>query len=255
MVEYLILLFILGLIFGSYLNVVIYRGSVKKSFVGRSKCTTCGEELKWLDLVPIVSFILSKAKCQYCSENISFRYPVVEILSGLIFIIPILFGFNLFDGLLFIITSYLLLGISVYDILHYELLDDLFNLLLLLVVIYVLFQIIYLGTYLPILFGFMLALPYFLIAFLSKEKAMGMGDAWIAFPTGALLGSYLEVFSVFLLSFWNGLLVIMIIYIFQSLKGKSNLGLKTQVPFLPFISLAYVITTIFGPLPFGTFGF
>ena len=98
------LVFIFGMIAGSFLNVVIYRLNpalkLKGGVFGRSMCPNCKTQLKWYDLVPILSFFWLKRRCRYCLKKISWQYPVVEILSGLIWVLVFwkVFGFNFFPA-------------------------------------------------------------------------------------------------------------------------------------------------------------
>lgn len=85
--EYLIELyvFIFGLLIGSFLNVVILRLPVKKDLVvTRSACPACGKQLKWFHNIPLCSFILLRGKCAFCQARISWRYPLIELLTGLV---------------------------------------------------------------------------------------------------------------------------------------------------------------------------
>ena len=127
----LVLIFIIGLIFGSFLNVVIYRLKNDLPISGRSFCPRCRAQLKWSDLIPVFSFLWLRGRCRYCHKKISWQYPIVEILSGFIWVGVFykVFGFNslLFPPLLirgglggldfiyyiFIISA--LLVIAVYD--------------------------------------------------------------------------------------------------------------------------------------------
>lgn len=82
-----LLIFILGLCIGSFLNCVIYRLEQKKSLKGRSFCPHCKHTLGWLDLTPVFSFLFLRGKCRYCHKKISIQYPLVEIATGLIFLL------------------------------------------------------------------------------------------------------------------------------------------------------------------------
>ncbi len=79
--------FIFGLIYGSFLNVVIYRLKNKKSILGRSYCPYCKKTLKVIDLIPIFSYLSTLGKCRYCKKPISIQYPLVEFLTGILFLI------------------------------------------------------------------------------------------------------------------------------------------------------------------------
>src|SRR3989338_3045227 len=82
------LVFLFGLIAGSFLNVVIYRLKNGRNMIfGRSFCPECKINLRWYDLVPVLSFFWLKRRCRYCKKKISWQYPIVEILSGLIWIL------------------------------------------------------------------------------------------------------------------------------------------------------------------------
>ena len=123
------LIFIFGLIIGSFLNVVICRLKTKESiFFTRSKCPKCGVVLKWYDLIPVLSFLIQKGKCSYCRGKISLQYPIVEIITGLLFLQIFNFKFLILNEFLilnylnlfyyFLIISFLII-IFVYDLRHY----------------------------------------------------------------------------------------------------------------------------------------
>ena len=77
---------LIGLIIGSFLNVCIYRIAREESIsYPPSHCTSCGYELKWKDLVPVISYLFIKGKCRMCKEKISIRYPIVELVNGIIY--------------------------------------------------------------------------------------------------------------------------------------------------------------------------
>ena len=83
-----IFIFILGLIIGSFLNVVILRLKNGKSIVkSRSHCPNCNHVLEARDLWPLISFVLSHGKCRYCKDKISWQYPIIELSTGLLFVL------------------------------------------------------------------------------------------------------------------------------------------------------------------------
>ena len=86
MYIYYILIFVVGLMVGSFLNVCIYRIPLKQSIVfPASHCFNCNHELNGLDLIPVFSFIFLKGKCRYCGDKISIQYPLVELANALLF--------------------------------------------------------------------------------------------------------------------------------------------------------------------------
>ena len=91
----IILILMIGTIFGSFLNVVILRSLSEESIVfPASKCTKCQTPLKWYHNIPILSYIFLKGKCAFCGEKISIQYPIVELLTGLIFLGSTIFYFH-----------------------------------------------------------------------------------------------------------------------------------------------------------------
>src|SRR6056297_1893691 len=90
-IVYYIILFVFGLIFGSFLNVVAWRYKPGKSVFrlnplkGRSHCPYCDKKLRWIELIPLASFFIQGGKCRECGHKLSWQYPIVELLSGVIF--------------------------------------------------------------------------------------------------------------------------------------------------------------------------
>jgi prepilin signal peptidase PulO-like enzyme (type II secretory pathway) len=115
--------FILGILIGSFLNVVALRYNTGMTLKGRSKCFSCGKNLKWYELVPLFSFAFQKGKCRNCKSKISWQYPVVELLAGVLFVLviwafPPLTVQASFTTLYYIFITCLLLVIIVYDVKH-----------------------------------------------------------------------------------------------------------------------------------------
>ncbi|NLC68405.1 MAG: prepilin peptidase [Clostridiaceae bacterium] len=104
-----VLVFVLGLVVGSFLNVCIYRVPRKESVVvGASHCTRCGRNLKWYDMVPVLSYILLKGRCRFCKGRISLRYPAVEFLNGITWLIlHIIFGLSVWFVISCIVVSFI----------------------------------------------------------------------------------------------------------------------------------------------------
>ena len=115
-----IIVFIFGCIWGSFSNVCINRIPLNKNVIsGRSYCPQCQKLIKWYDNIPLLSFILLKARCRDCSTKISPKYFLIELISGLNFVIAFyFFGFSL-TTLLFFILSICFLIIFFIDLKHY----------------------------------------------------------------------------------------------------------------------------------------
>ncbi len=240
----IILFFLYGIVFGSFYNVVIYRMphdlSISK---GRSFCPKCNTGLKIADLVPVFSFVFLGGKCRYCNQKISFRYPAIEILTGVLFALAY-YIFGLSANTFFIIAfwSYLLI-VAMIDIDTKMILDSIslfFFVIFLILNIYILQgDVLY-----SLLSGVISFLIYFVIykfAFMYyKKEAFGLGDVFYIGVVGFCLGPdvlYLTVFFPFIVAF--------VIVVLLLLFGKI-FKLKQEIPFAPFISISAFILSIYG---------
>ena len=218
--------FLLGLVVGSFLNCVIYRMEKGESFLlGRSHCPYCNHKLGLLDLIPIVSFLFLRGKCRYCQEKISLQYPLVELLTGFIFLLIFYFQFSLVQFFFLLAISALLIIVFVYDLKHYLIPDKVVYSAIVLTFIYLIFstfRLDHLWSALA-LAGFFLA-----IVLISREKWMGMGDVKLGFLMGLLLGWPDVIAALFLAVFIGAIIGIGLI-----IMGKK--GMKSEVPFGPFL--------------------
>ena len=252
--------FILGILFGSFLNVVILRIPKGESVVfDASHCTTCGKKLKPWHNIPLLSWLLLGGKCAYCKSKISLQYPLVELASGLIFVL-LANKFGLQFPAFFIALSFLmLLALSVIDF-RYKMIPDSLNLLAIFFAIIGAWSIngviINLENALLFAGGFTLlrfALSYYLTSSVYKAglktktswnkhydrtpfiEAMGEGDIMVATAMGALLGVKLGLVAVFL----SALLALPVMVLVLN-KSKE----EQRVPFVPFLALATFIVYI-----------
>ncbi|MGE8206078.1 prepilin peptidase [Heyndrickxia sp. NPDC080065] len=229
---------VLGLLFGSFFNVVGLRVTEKKSIlVPRSHCPHCKHELKWFELIPIFSFLLLRGKCRICEKKISLLYPVMEFITGFLFAFTFAkFGWST-DLLLAMLLISLIAIITVSDFV-YMLIPD--SILLFFGFILIVVRIFYPSDpwwdfIVGAVFGFVLLL---LIAIISKG-AMGGGDIKLFFVIGLVLGVKMT-FLTFILSTLLGALfgVLMII------AGKYKK--RKPIPFGPFIGVASIISFLYG---------
>lgn len=248
-----ILFFALGLVIGSFLNVVIYRYNTHKTLGGRSHCMVCQNKLSWYELFPLFSFLVLRGRCRNCKTKISIQYPLVELTTALIFT-GLFFKFKdifYLDIPIFIISmAYymfmfsILLVISVYDLRH-KIIPDMLALLLGISAFVGLFFFsnygfnIHIPSFWEFLSGIVIALPFALIWFLSKGKWMGLGDAKLAIGIGWLIG-ITRIFSGVILSFWSGA-IIGLILMFLSKKYS----IKSEIPFAPFLVIGALLAFIF----------
>ncbi|MDO8574967.1 MAG: prepilin peptidase [bacterium] len=248
--------FIIGLVFGSFLNVVIYRLNpalqLKGGVFGRSMCPKCKTQLKWHELIPVFSFFWLGGRCRYCGKKISWQYPAVEILSGFVWVSVFYQNFNNYQLL---ITNYQLLNtfyqifilstllvIAVYDAKWKIIPDKIVYPAIVIVLIYNLFDIFKSGN-LEIFIKLILTasaafLFFFLIYFFSKGRAMGFGDAKLGFLIGLFLGP-VSATAAFTLAFIIGAIFgIMLV-------GLGKKTLKSQIALGPFLVLGVFIAFFF----------
>jgi len=236
-----ILFFIVGLIAGSFLNVVIFRiDDLKSILYTRSRCRSCQQTIKWYDLIPLLSFIILRGRCRNCGQKISWQYPIVEFSVGVLFAyLFLMFGLS-WNVLFYIVVFSLLTVVFVYDI-KTQTVPDTF------VWIAVLISAIggwYFGAFgiLPMIWGgligggFLGALAYF-----SKEKWMGYGDIGIGLTLGFLTGFPGALFGLFFAFVLGSIVGLLYIY----LRKKS---FQTAIPFGPFLILGALITLTYGQL-------
>lgn len=246
---FLIFSFILGTLIGSFLNVVALRYNSGLTLRGRSKCFSCGKNLDWHELIPVASFLLQGGKCKSCKSKISWQYPIIELLAGILFI-SIFFYFppttieSGFLTIFYLFITCLLLIITIYDIKHKVIPDSLVYTFAI-VSFAKLFISPELTFVLPqiwqVLAGPILASPFALMWLLSKGTWMGLGDAKLVLGIGWVLGISAGL-SAIILAFWIGAIVsVMWMYIvFRKVKARY------EIPFGPYLILGMYVVLLTG---------
>ncbi|MBL7154899.1 MAG: prepilin peptidase [Candidatus Portnoybacteria bacterium] len=231
-----VFIFLFGLSVGSFLNVVICRLKSKEPILlSRSHCPHCGTVLKWFDLIPLLSFLIQKGKCRYCGQKISPQYPLVELATGLSFLI-IFNQFPIFNLFFYLIIISFLIVIFVYDLKHYLIPDKIVFPAIGLTFLYQFFE----NSFLNSLLAALLAAGFFLsLVLISKGKWMGLGDVKLVGLMGLVLG-WPNICLALFLAFLSGAIV----GIGLIIAGKK--GLKSQIPFGPFLSANTVVVLFYG---------
>lgn len=232
-----ILITLIGIIIGSFLNVCIYRIPKNEPIsYPPSKCSKCGRGLKPLDLIPILSYIFLKGKCRYCKGKISIQYPLVEILNGILYLALCLkFGLSII-AISYMILSSILIVISFTDY-HYQIIPD--SIIIFGFIVVSLTHILYNfpSSLLNGLLGLLIGGGIFLLIAIASRGGMGGGDIKLIALLGYLLS--LKVFMVMILSFILGA-IISIILLASKLKSR-----KDAIPFGPFLATSGLIVILF----------
>lgn len=228
---------LIGLVIGSFLNVLIYRIPLKQSVVkGSSNCPRCSHRLNWLDLFPLLSYLFLRGKCRYCKSPISPRYPAVEAANAVCYyLIYINNGLQLSSLLYAVVCSSLIvLGLIDYD---HKIIPNRFHIIV--GVCALLLALISRElTWIERLLGmFSISVPLFVIALFTG--GIGEGDVKLFAVCGFLLGWKLILLTMLLSSFFAAVYGITLMVIKRA-KGK------TEIPFGPFIAFAVLVCMFAG---------
>lgn len=243
----LFMFFILGLIVGSFLNVLVYRLKDAETLLGRSFCRKCKHQIRWYDNIPLISFILLRGECRDCEQKISWQYPLLELVTGLLYALagylfsPLTAG-GTWTELVFVLgMTSIFLTIAAYDLRYMEIPLSLLiiGLLLTLGFLALGFQpgapllTSHLG--LGIMGGGAVAFLFFLLVFVSHETWMGWGDVWLGGLVGLVVGLPL-VLPLLTLSFGFGAICGL------GMMAWSKKTMKSQIPFAPYLVLGVLLT-------------
>jgi leader peptidase (prepilin peptidase)/N-methyltransferase len=238
-------LLITGFFFGSFLNVLADRLPNDESILGRSHCDRCKHTLSWKDLIPVVSFVYLRGECRYCHAPLSFQYPLLEILTGVLFAVTYFFAVSdsvvMIQNIIFALIMVSCLIVIFFADLRYGLIPD---------------QIIGFGTAIAFIFMFFFnrtlflnhvvaglgAFLFFLIIFmLTRGRGIGFGDVKLAFLLGLFLGFPNVVLALYIAFLTGGLIGIILI-----LWKKKRM--KSSIAFGPFLVLGTFLSFFFSPI-------
>ncbi len=274
LVSYLISIFILGLLVGSFLNVVIHRlpimmeGEWKEQccellnidapeknetkfnlITPRSRCPACNSQIKAIENIPVISYLILRGKCSNCKNKISVRYPLIELTSAiLVTIVAFYFGVSL-QTLFAICLTWALLSLSMIDFDHQLLPDDITLPFLWLGIFLNLFDVFtdIESSILGAIFGYgILWLVYISFKLITGKEGMGHGDFKLLAVLGAWFGwQYLPL--IIILSSAVGATIGIALIIFKS-HNRS-----TTIPFGPYLAIAGWVSMLWGPFIMSTY--
>lgn len=250
-----ILLFLLGLAVGSFINVIIYRMTHDDSPLrGRSYCDQCKKQIPWYDNIPLLSFVILRRKCRHCQAVIPWEYPAVEFLTGSLFVWWYVIGSTFFrlserpflviQPAFWLVVGLLLVIIFFSDLMYYFIPDSAvlflslgafsYRLILTLQKIMMpqdFFLAIVCAVGASLFFGF--------LYLVTRGKGMGLGDVKLAFPLGLILAwpsTLVAFFVAFLLGSGVGIGLIFL--------GKKKL--RSHLPFGPFMIVGTLVALLWG---------
>lgn len=231
--------FVLGAVFGSFINCMAWRiASGESIMTGRSHCAVCGHPLKAPDLVPIFSYIFLQGKCRYCGKKISPRYVIVEIMTAAAFVAVVVRYDVSFEAMRYLVLICILMGLSLVDLDKYIIPDR-----------FIICGIIWWAVTVPlmaepwklqvmdgllgafIIAGAMLVLSLIFDKVTGKES-LGGGDVKLLFMAGLYIGLLTGLFNLILAC------IVGIIFV-VAMKQK-------RIPFGPAISVAVFISIMIG---------
>lgn len=231
-----IVVFIYGLLIGSFLNVLIYRIPKKENIaVVRSHCMKCNYQLKWYDLVPLFSWLFLRGKCRKCGEKISIQYPIIEATNGILYLLVFYkFGLSI-ESLLYCLLFSALLALSVIDFRTYEIPVGFNYFILILGLVRLVTDYVNWSNY---VIGFLAVSTFlFIIIIVSKGRAMGGGDMKLMATCGLLIG-----WKLIVLAFLLGCILGSVIHIIRMrVSGEDHV-----LAMGPYLSMGVALAVLFG---------
>lgn len=229
--------FIIGLTFGSLISLISHRLPLYQDiFIKRSQCPKCNHKLGIKDLIPVLSWVFSQGKCNYCNKNISIRYPLIEIFTGFVFSLTISF-FGLTNiGFLFVFLVILLTIITIIDFEHYIIPDSLQVIFLIVAIIWAyIFKHSVMLLVVNLLIGFFSAFFISLsFKYIRNKDGLGFGDV-----------KFIAIATIFI-----GYQNLVIFYLFSGIFGVINgivwqIFLKKKIyPFAPSLCMSFFLCLI-----------
>lgn len=240
-----VLVVVVGLVWGSFLNVVIYRLPREKSLVRPpSSCPRCGRRIKWYDNIPVLSYLILRGKCRFCGEKISPVYPAVEALTAACFFIIYFHNLRYFDLQFFAdcIFASSLIALGFIDFFHQIIPDHISIPVLVLALVYAPFR--YDLNLRKALLGAVVGGGFLLVVYLvyllwKKKEGLGMGDVMMMLMVGAYLGFSRTILTLLLASVVGAVFGLLLV----AFRGKD---MKFALPFGSFIAPAAFVSLVWG---------
>lgn len=235
-ILFAVIIFLYGIIIGSFLNVCIYRLPKKENIVTtRSHCMSCGYQLKWYDLIPLFSWVALRGRCRKCKAKISVQYPIVEAANGILYVIVFLCCGVSVETVLYCLLASALLGLSVIDFRTFEIPVGFNVFIAVLGLVRVLTD---LSNWEEYAIGFFaVSIPLYIIYIATKGRGIGGGDIKLMAASGLVLGWQCNV-----LAFLMGCVIGSVIHILRMRLTKAEHVLAMG----PYLSVGIYICALWG---------
>ena len=231
-----IIVFLYGIVIGSFLNVCIYRIPEKENIVKvRSHCMSCGYKLKWYDLVPLFSYLFLGGRCRKCKEKISIQYPIIEALNGVLYLLIFAeYGLSI-ETLLYCLLFSALITLSVIDFRTYEIPLGINIFILALGLVRVVTDYTNWPRY---VIGLLcVSGVLFLIYWFSQGRALGGGDVKLMATCGLLVG-----WQLILIGFVAGCIIGSVVHLLRMKISKEGHMLAMG----PYLSVGVMAAVLWG---------
>ncbi len=235
-IVFYIIIFLYGIVIGSFLNVCIYRIPKKEDIVKvRSHCMNCGYKLEWYDLVPLFSYLFLKGRCRKCKTKLSVQYPLIEAANGIMYVVIVLINGANVESLLYCLLASALLTLSVIDFRTYEIPIGINIFILALGLIRI---VVYHSDWLNYLIGLFCVSTFLaVIYYASKGRGIGGGDVKLMAVCGLVLG-----WKLIILAFFIGCILGAVIHVARmKISGESHV-----LAMGPYLSAGIFISMLWG---------
>lgn len=232
-----ILVFMLGLIIGSFLNVCIYRIPRKEDIVYTpSHCMSCGTRVKWYDLIPVISWMLLGGKCRHCKIKLSKQYPVIELSNGAAYLgVFYIYGLSHYSIMLMVLFSVLL----VIGMIDYKdmIIPNALNIFIFITGL--VYRVVFNLDPFDMLIGFFCMSTFLFLMGALYKGGMGFGDVKLMAVCGLLLGWKLIIVAVIVGSVIGSIIGLVLI-------GFKIINKKQMIPFGPFLAVGIFVSGLYG---------
>ena len=231
-----ILVFLYGIVVGSFLNVCIYRIPKKENIaIVRSHCMTCNHQLKWYDNIPLFSWMILRGRCRYCKAPISPQYPIIEASNGILWLLVAMIKGISVESLLYALLFSALLTLSVIDFRTYEIPAGINIFILTLGLIMTVYN--YTEWLNHVIGFFAVSIPLYIIIIVTDGRGIGGGDMKLMATAGLLIG-----WKLIILAFALGCIIGAPIHILRMKIAKADRVLAMG----PYLSVGIMIAVLWG---------